>query len=116
FGLAALERYYNQVEYALGVPGQAGNVSGDIDERGNIFAGPRSRAYPMPPLHGTEFTELMGSAARSLGWHPFPGPAAINSKQYQSRSACLYHGFCSRGGCHVAAKSSTAVSTIPAAQ
>jgi gluconate 2-dehydrogenase alpha chain len=116
FGLAELEPYYDRVEYALGVSGQAGNIDGVIDERGNIFEGPRARGYPMPPLHGTEFTELMAAAARRLGWHPFPGPAAINSEQYRGRSACLYHGFCSRGGCHVAAKSSTAVSTIPAAQ
>jgi gluconate 2-dehydrogenase alpha chain len=70
----------------------------------------------MPPLRGTEFTDLMGMAARRLDWNPFPGPAAINSELYQERSACLYHGFCSRGGCHVAAKNSTAVSTIPRAE
>ena len=28
---------------------------------------------------------------------------------------CQYHGFCNRGGCHVSAKNSTAVSTIPKA-
>ena len=30
-------------------------------------------------------------------------------------AGCLYHGFCNRGGCHVNAKNSTAVSTIPKA-
>ncbi len=30
--------------------------------------------------------------------------------------ACMYHGFCNRGGCHVDAKNSTAVTTIPRAQ
>ena len=30
-----------------------------------------------------------------------PGPRPINSELYQNRSACLYHGFCNRGGCHV---------------
>ncbi len=70
----------------------------------------------MPPLRGTGFTELMASAARRLGWHPFPGPAAVNSEPYENRAACVYHGFCSRGGCHVGAKNSTAVSTIPKAQ
>jgi gluconate 2-dehydrogenase alpha chain len=116
FGLAELEPYYDKVEYALGVSGQAGNIAGRVDERGNIFEGPRARPYPMPPLRGTEFTELMAGAARRLGWHAFPGPAAINSQLYEGRSACLYHGFCSRGGCHVEAKNSTAVSTIPRAQ
>jgi gluconate 2-dehydrogenase alpha chain len=69
----------------------------------------------MAALAGSEFTERMAAAARKLGWHPFPGPAAINSVAYDERPACLYHGFCNRGGCHVNAKSSTAVSTIPKA-
>jgi gluconate 2-dehydrogenase alpha chain len=70
----------------------------------------------MPPLRGTGFTDLMAASARTLGWHPFPGPAAINSQRYQGRSACMYHGYCNRGGCHVDAKNSTAVTTIPKAQ
>jgi len=116
FGLEELEPYYDKVEHALGVSGQAGNVKGSIDPRGNIFEGARERHYPMPPLRGTEFTDLMGRTAGRLGWHPFPGPAAVNSQLYQNRSACLYHGFCNRGGCHVNAKNSTAVSTIPRAE
>ena len=116
FGLEELEPYYDTVEYEVGISGNAGNVNGTIDPRGNIFEGPRSRPYPMPALRSTGFTEHMGEAARGLGWHPFPGPAAINSRPYEGRSGCVYHGFCSRGGCHVNAKSSTAVSTIPKAQ
>ncbi len=115
FGLEELEPYYDKVEHEVGVSGQAGNVKGTIDQRGNIFEGPRAREYPMPALHGTEFTERMAGAARKLGWHPFPGPAAINSQAYDGRAECLYHGFCNRGGCHVSAKNSTAVSTIPKA-
>jgi gluconate 2-dehydrogenase alpha chain len=116
FGLEELEPYYDRVEVEIGVSGQAGNVKGAIDRRGNIFEGPRARAYPMPPLRGTGFTEMMAGAARSLGWHPFPGPAAVTSGRYEGRSGCVYHGFCNRGGCHVSAKGSTAVTTIPKAQ
>jgi gluconate 2-dehydrogenase alpha chain len=115
FGLEELEPYYDKVEYEVGVSGQAGNINDTIDSRGNIFEGPRKRGYPMPPLRGTEFTELMEVAARKLGWHPFPGPAAINTTPYDERPSCQYHGFCNRGGCHVSAKNSTAVSTIPKA-
>src|SRR5215468_10645425 len=115
FGLEELESYYDKVEYEVGVSGQAGNINGVIDSRGNIFEGARRHAYPMPPLHGTEYTERMARAARTLGWHPFPGPAAINSQTYDNRPGCLYHGFCNRGGCHIHAKNSTAVSTIPKA-
>ena len=115
FGLAELEPYYDRVEHEIGVSGKAGNINGRLDPGGNLFEGPRSREYPMPPLRSTGFTEHMSDAARTLGWRPFPGPAAINSQPYEERSACVYHGFCSRGGCHVSAKNSTLVSTIPKA-
>src|SRR5882757_5150093 len=116
FGLEELESYYDKVEYEVGVSGQAGNIGGTIDPRGNPFEAPRKRGYPMPPLRGTAFIEKMAAAAKSIGWHPFPGPAAINSRTYQNRSGCMYHGFCNRGGCHVDAKNSTAVTTIPRAE
>ena len=116
FGFDELEPYYDRVEHEIGVSGQAGNVRGAIDRRGNIFEGPRSREFPMPPLRGTGFTDMMAAAATGLGWHPFPGPAAINSRTYDGRSACMYHGFCNKGGCHVDAKNSPLVTTIPKAQ
>src|SRR5262250_3668425 len=72
FGLEELEPYYDKVEREVGVSGQAGNIIGVIDSRGNIFEGMRRRDYPMPPLHGTEFTERMAGAARKLSWNPFP--------------------------------------------
>jgi len=68
FGLEELEPYYDKVEYEVGISGQAGNINGTLDPRGNIFEGPRQRAYPMPPLRGTEFTERMAAAAKRLGW------------------------------------------------
>ena len=67
FGLDELEPYYDKVEYETGVSGQAGNINGTLDPRGNIFEGARKRAYPMPPLHSTGFIDLMTSAARGLG-------------------------------------------------
>ena len=111
-----LEPYYDKVEYEIGVSGKAGNVNGQIDPRGNIFEGPRRREYPMPALRGSGFSDHMAKAAKDLGWRPFPGPAAINSREYSGRPGCLYHGYCSRGGCPVSAKNSTAVTTIPKAQ
>ena len=116
FDYEELEPHYDKVEYEIGISGQAGNINGTVDRRGNIFEAPRKRAYPMPPLRSTAFIDRMATAATALGWHPFPGPAAINSRPYQNRSACMYHGFCNRGGCHVDAKNSTAVTTIPKAE
>jgi len=115
FGIDELEPYYDIVERELGVSGQAGNVRGKIDPRGNIFEATRRGPYPMPPLRNSEFVDHMAAAARKMGWHPFPGPAAINSQAYDNRPGCEYHGFCHRGGCHVDAKGSTAVTTIPKA-
>ena len=110
-----LEPFYDNVEWELGVSGKAGNLAGKIDARGNIFEGPRRREYPMPPLRSTEFIDHMAEAARRMGWHPFHPPAAINTELRDHRPGCAYHGFCNAGGCHVSAKSSTAVTTIPAA-
>ena len=116
FGYEELEPYYDRVEREIGVSGQAGNINGTIDRRGNPFEGARADAYPMEPLRWTGFIEQMSDAAQNLGWDPFPGPAAVNTRTYQERSSCMYHGFRNRGGCHVDAKNSTAVTTIPKAE
>jgi gluconate 2-dehydrogenase alpha chain len=116
FGYAELEPYYDKVEWETGVAGRAGNIKGTLDPQGNVFEGPRQRDYPMPPLRGTGFTDLMAAAARGLGWKPFAGPAQINSRTFQDRSPCMYHGYCNRGGCHVDAKNGTSVTTIPRAE
>jgi gluconate 2-dehydrogenase alpha chain len=110
-----LEPYYDTIEREVGVSGKAGNIQGKIDPRGNIFEGPRQREYPMPALRSTQFIDHMSDAARRLGWHPFHPPAAINTEPRDNRPGCAYHGFCATGGCHVNAKCSTAVTTIPAA-
>lgn len=115
FGYEELEPYYDKVEYAIGISGQAGNVQGRINPAGNIFEGARQREYPMQALRSSPFTDLMGAAARRLGWNPFQGPAAIASEVFDGRPPCQYHGFCNTGGCHVQAKGSTAFTSIPKA-
>jgi gluconate 2-dehydrogenase alpha chain len=110
-----LEPWYDLVEHEIGVSGKAGNIRGQLDPRGNVFESPRQREYPMPPLRQSGYNEHMAQAARQLGWKPFPGPAAINSQEYKGRRGCAFHGYCSRGGCHISAKNSTAVTTIPEA-
>ena len=114
-GYDELEPYYDIVEHEIGVSGKAGNIQGKLDPEGNVHEGPRRREYPMPPLRTCDFLEHMSKAARSLGWKPFRGPAAINSQPYRGRAGCAYHGYCDRGGCHIGAKNSTAVTTIPEA-
>jgi gluconate 2-dehydrogenase alpha chain len=116
FGYEELEPFYDRIEHEIGVSGQAGNVRGQKNPRGNPFEGPRDRDYPMPALRWTGFLDRMADSARTLGWQPFPGPAAVNSQAYQGRSGCMYHGHCNKGGCHVDAKNSPAVTTIPRAE
>ena len=116
FGYEAIEPYYDRVEHEIGVSGQAGNVQGRTNAGGNPFEGPRARDYPMPALRWTGFLDRMADSAHTLGWQPFPGPAAVNSVAYQGRSGCMYHGHCNKGGCHVDAKNSPAVTTIPRAE
>lgn len=115
FGYEELEPYYDKVEYTVGISGQAGNVKGQKNKAGNIFEGARQREYPMQPLRSSPFTDLMAGAAQNLSWNPFQGPAAITTELFDGRPPCQYHGFCNKGGCHVQAKSSTAVTVIPKA-
>lgn len=105
---ADLEPYYDKVEYTIGVSGKAG---------ANPFEAPRSRPYPMPPLASAGFPSEIASTWSSLGYHPFPQPAAITSQAFNGRPGCTFCGFCGLGfGCYNASKSSTLVTTIPMAQ
>jgi gluconate 2-dehydrogenase alpha chain len=115
-----LEPYYTRADYEIGISGQTGNLNGAILEGGNPFEGTRSQPYPLPPLVRSIPATMFAEAAESLGYHPFPQPAAILSRAYRDlsgreRSACIYCGFCTRYGCEVDAKASPNVSHIPLA-
>jgi gluconate 2-dehydrogenase alpha chain len=106
FSYDALEPHYAHVEHAVGVAGAAGSP----------FEGTRSRAYPMPPLRRTGWTELMAGAARELGWNPYPAPASINSEPYNGNPECTYCGFCMSNGCYRNAKGALDTTVIPRAE
>jgi gluconate 2-dehydrogenase alpha chain len=108
-----LEPYYDRVEYEQGISGQAGNVAGEILPGGNPFEAPRRRGYPMPPLRPGAANERFVAAAERLGFHPFAAPAGIATESYNGRDACVYCGFCRDFPCHVNAKASTHVTSIP---
>ena len=86
-------------------PGQAGNIRGKIDRRGNIFEGAARPRVSDAAAAGNRLHRHDGGRrhAVSAGTR-FLGPAAINSQRYQGRSACMYHGYCNRGGCHVSTR------------
>jgi gluconate 2-dehydrogenase alpha chain len=115
FGYDDLEKYYDRVEWELGVSGQAGNINGELIDGGNPFEAPRKRGYPMPPLRPAAGTAHFTEACRQLGFHPFPQAAAIASVDYKQLSGCVYCGFCHGFPCHVNAKQSSQATSIPAA-
>ena len=92
-----LEPFYTQAEWDCGISGDGGT---------NPFEGPRSAPYPLPPLDTHPLTTCLEDACRRLGWHPFPTPRAIASRDYRGRPACSYCGFCPGFGCRTGAKSS----------
>jgi gluconate 2-dehydrogenase alpha chain len=116
-----LEPHYDRFEYMAAVSGKAGNLAGMIQPGGNPFEAPRAREYPLPPLERDLASELFSNAARTLGYAPFPTPAASASRPYVNPDgvrfgACEYCGFCDRCGCAYDAKGSPLHTVIPLAQ
>jgi gluconate 2-dehydrogenase alpha chain len=115
-----LEPYYDKFEKTCGVSGRAGNLNGQKIDGGNVFEGPRKSDYPNPPLKYSQATMMFEKAARELGYHPFPSPAANASQPYVNPDGvqfnqCHYCGFCERFGCEADAKASPHFTVIPIA-
>ena len=84
--------------------------------RAHPFEEPRSGDFPLPPLAENAFAGQIDAACAKLGYHPFPTPRAILSRDYRGRQACMFCSLCASYGCEIAAKSSVLVSLIPAAE
>jgi gluconate 2-dehydrogenase alpha chain len=113
-----LEPSYDRFEKLLGVSGKAGNLRGRKIDGGNVFEGPRRDEYPNKPLVRSMAGSIMDKAARDLGYHPFPPPAANMSAAYTNPEgvtlgACEYCGHCERFGCEANAKSSPQSCILP---
>lgn len=114
-----LEPFYDKFEKLAGISGTAGNLNGTIQPGGNPFEGPRSSAYPTPANQLPYGPSLFTKAAESLGYHPFPIPAANISESYTNplgvtMGQCSYCGFCERFGCGNYSKSSPQTCVLPA--
>jgi gluconate 2-dehydrogenase alpha chain len=115
-----LEPSYDKFEYVCGISGKAGNIKGAIQAGGNPFEGPRQREYPTPALETGYAPSIFAAAAKSLGYHPFPQPAANLSRTYINPDGvelgvCTYCGFCERFGCYNWSKSSPLNTVLPIA-
>jgi len=113
-----LEGHYARFENLCGISGKAGNIRGEIQEGGNPFEGWRSGDYPNKPLKSSQGGMLFGAAAKSLGYHPFPSPAANSSHPYTNPEGvtlggCQYCGHCERFGCEADAKASPQTTLLP---
>ncbi|HMD40806.1 MAG TPA: GMC family oxidoreductase [Candidatus Acidoferrum sp.] len=113
-----LEPYYARAELLLGISGKAGNIHGTKIDGGNIFEGWRSTEYPTPPTKIPYLSELFRKAAISLGYHPYPVPAATTSQLYTNpdgitRPGCTYCGFCENFGCMIGAKTQPSNTLLP---
>lgn len=102
-----LEPYYTQAEWELGISGLRVN---------SPLVAPMSKDYPVPPVPLKSSGALFNTAAAKLGLTVVPGPLAIITQPYMGRAACVNCGMCSGFGCHVRARSSTAVTMIPIAE
>lgn len=102
-----LEPYYVQAEWEMGISGE--RISSPL-------VAPMSRDYPVPPVPLKASGALFKIGAAKLGWNVVRGPIAIITKPYQGREACVNCGMCSGFGCHVRARSSSAVAMLPLAE
>jgi choline dehydrogenase-like flavoprotein len=101
-----LEPYYTKAEWEIGISGQR------VD---SPFFSPMSKDYPLPPLPQKSSGALLRIAAAKLGLTVVPNVAAIITRPYQGRAACVNCGMCGGYGCQVKAKSSSAVTLLPIA-
>ena len=79
------------------------------------FLAPMSKDYPVPPVPEKSSGAAFKIAAKKLGLTVVPGPLAIITRGYMGRAACTNCGACSGYGCHVRARSSSAVTMLPIA-
>jgi gluconate 2-dehydrogenase alpha chain len=115
---AEMEPYHDLFERLFGISGKAGNIKGVIQPGGNPFEGPRSGEYPQRPLEITEAGRIFKAAAESLGYKPFPLPAANSSGAYTNPDGmrlapCQYCGHCERFICEANAKASPELLLYP---
>lgn len=119
FTYAEMEPYFDKFEKICGAAGQAGNINGEKIAGGNPFEAPRQNPYPTKALKQQYSGILFGNAAKELGYHPFPVPAANCSEPHTNPygvqlGVCNYCGFCERFGCVNYSKASPQSCVLPA--
>lgn len=103
FGYDELEPYYLRAEWEVGVSGSGIPMPN---------AGPRSGAYPMPPVPGGVSNTVLARGAKALGFPTVAPPLLINSQPYLGRAACAQCAMCVGFACPVDAKNGSQNTTL----
>lgn len=101
FDYAELQPYYERMDKAMGVSGL-----------GDDPAYPPGAGFPLPPLPIGKFGRKAAEGMDKLGWHWWPAPNSIASRQHGDRSPCVRYGACLTG-CPQGAKASTDLTHWP---
>ncbi|MDE3100620.1 MAG: GMC family oxidoreductase [Chloroflexota bacterium] len=99
-----LEPYYDLIDVEVGVAGLAGDTAYP----------PTTTPLPMPPHPFNVAARRVAAAHNRLGWHWWPGPNAIASRDYRNLKACVHYGTCI-SGCPNGSKSSFELTVWPEA-
>lgn len=91
---AEMTPWYDAVEARLGV----------ARERGADPLEPPGAAPPLPAHRPSPRGQVLHTAGRAIGWHPYPTPLAINSIPDRTRPVCARIGACTERRCPVGAK------------
>ena len=90
-----LRPFYHEVTHHIGASGLEGDP-----------AYPDRHTFPLPPLPIGKYGLIAAKGMDKLGWHWWPAPNAIASRNFKNRPACLRYGAC-ESGCPTGAKAST---------
>ncbi|SDV46430.1 GMC family oxidoreductase [Chitinasiproducens palmae] len=113
-----MEPFFDFAEKVFGTSGKAGNLNGTIQAGGNPLEGRRSSEFPTPPLANSLGASLFEKAARDVGFHPYPAPAANCSEPYTNPygvrlGPCNFCGYCENFGCYMYSKASPQTTILP---
>jgi choline dehydrogenase-like flavoprotein len=102
-----LAPFYDEVEERLGVQGDVARMPA-----ATLAQAPRRGQFTMPPNPPMLAGLRLAEGARTLGYHAYPFPMAVNSRRFEHRPRCNSCGFCSGYGCPILARGSAAVSFL----
>ncbi|WP_418057506.1 GMC family oxidoreductase [Pimelobacter simplex] len=96
-----LRPFYDEVTHHIGASGLEGDPSY-----------PDAHSFPLPPLPIGKAGLRAARGMDKLGWHWWPAPNAIASRQFRNRPACQRFGAC-ESGCPAGAKASADLTYWP---